>query len=580
MPPLINTILFASLPAGNIAFTQTRKCHVPSRAALSSRNSLNKLQRKKGEGHKTHMHCSTAQPGRHAARRRGRHTSAANTVGETVSEEEDRPRQSQGLCREDYRPSIEGRIYRPIRLPSNGSNSDSSRDYQAVHAHAHAHAHAHTHNTHNTSASKPTRQRDRQIGAANFTGSKGRAAADKVSTHVTVDMSRRNTNRINRGIPAIVATDNGELPTWFHGPLSRDAAETKLKAMQQQRGAVAWLVREKQTNNAYVLSMWRCDDKQAEHCRIERSVREDGTRGSHFVVHARGNTMVRLVMCQTVNDVINVLRQCPVTSRRINGKNTRLSLDLPCTCLRHQAPPVPPRTMPRTPTPPHTLVVRPGHPLATRPGVLRQTDARDLTQSKQAPKQFSQTALPSARKASVYNEEPAFGPTEYLVPVSPRPPSYQEIDDEPNGVYEDVFPNVLTGASSTNSSTTTTSTSSSHHHHHHSIAETPRQQADRERDIVNVSPAEAATLSHAERVFVMQQVKARRMSVDKAVHHVKRLGSSNLRPLGTCSTYNNISGLGLLQQPCGYLAGALQAESCMRKSHFDSAKQTPQRVRS
>ena len=151
MSPLINTLLFASLPAGNIAFTQTRKCHVPSRAALSSRISHNKLQREKREGHKTHMHYSTAQPGRHAARRRGWHRSsfsAASTVGETVSEEEDQPRQSQGLCREDYRPSIEGRIYHPIRLPSNGSNGDSSSDYQAAHAHAH--------NTHNTSASKPT----------------------------------------------------------------------------------------------------------------------------------------------------------------------------------------------------------------------------------------------------------------------------------------------------------------------------------------------------------------------------------------------------------------------------------------
>ena len=124
-------------------------------------------------------------------------------------------------------------------------------------------------------------------------------------------------------------------------------------------------------------------------------------------------------------------------------------------------------------------------------------------------------------------------------------------------------------------------------------APTPRQPTGRERDRVNVSPKEAATLSDANCAFIMQQVKARLMSVDEAVHHVKRLSSSSLPPIANAtstsaapdaedeaSPYNNISGLGVFQLPYGYLAGALQAESCMRRSLFDSAQQMPQRVRS
>ena len=155
--------------------------------------------------------------------------------------------------------------------------------------------------------------------------------------------------------PSIALVD-GVLPGWYHGSINREVAEVRLRAARQaacgagagaagtssRSGAPAqaqfggaWLVREKQPGNCYIVSVWKRWSGRAAHHRVERSVREDGSRGSHFVI----NSTVRLVMCQSINQVVRVLQQCPMTSRRISptGSNTPLLIDEPCLRMHNNA---------------------------------------------------------------------------------------------------------------------------------------------------------------------------------------------------------------------------------------------------
>jgi hypothetical protein len=143
-------------------------------------------------------------------------------------------------------------------------------------------------------------------------------------------------------VPSILATHHR--PRWLHsvatgvGPLSRSAAEKLLAA----GGAVGedkipirqptWLVRSKGQLDSYVISVQsRCSREvdasglEYRHYQVERSVRADGTKGSHFVV----NASVRLHMCVTIEDVVKVLAVCAVTSQRIWGRSSPLLVGLP-----------------------------------------------------------------------------------------------------------------------------------------------------------------------------------------------------------------------------------------------------------
>jgi hypothetical protein len=133
-------------------------------------------------------------------------------------------------------------------------------------------------------------------------------------------------------------------PRWLHSvatgeaPLSRSAAEKLLAA----GGAVGkndtsmrqptWLVRCKGKPDSYVISVqsrcsWEVDASglECKHYLVERSLRADGTKGSHFVV----NASVRLHMCVAIEDVVKVLRECAVTSQRIWGRSSPLLVGLP-----------------------------------------------------------------------------------------------------------------------------------------------------------------------------------------------------------------------------------------------------------
>jgi len=74
-----------------------------------------------------------------------------------------------------------------------------------------------------------------------------------------------------------------------------------------------WLVREKEAETSYVLSVLDKGVRRASHYLLTRSTRADGSYGAHWIV----NNRVRLAMCRSINECIQVLQSCPFTSKRV-----------------------------------------------------------------------------------------------------------------------------------------------------------------------------------------------------------------------------------------------------------------------
>jgi len=164
------------------------------------------------------------------------------------------------------------------------------------------------------------------------------------------------------GGSASLLAGRGVHPRWLHpvseggAVISRSAAEKLLADGSLAAGKngmsveqPTWLVRAKGKADSYVISVRRptaaaaaagsdtygdgCWAVEHKHYLVERSVRADGTCGSHFVV----NSSVRLHMCVAIEDVVKVLRECPVTSQRVGGRPSPLLNGLPTLRKPHGA---------------------------------------------------------------------------------------------------------------------------------------------------------------------------------------------------------------------------------------------------
>lgn len=90
---------------------------------------------------------------------------------------------------------------------------------------------------------------------------------------------------------------------WFHGRISREEAERRLCTTSSRFGERdgIFLVREKEAAIRYAISVLA--DGKCRHFLVERSVRKDGTHGSHFVL----NDKTRLRGCTCIADVVQLL---------------------------------------------------------------------------------------------------------------------------------------------------------------------------------------------------------------------------------------------------------------------------------
>lgn len=127
-----------------------------------------------------------------------------------------------------------------------------------------------------------------------------------------------------------------EQPIWFHGKLTRKQAEKRL-ILGGGGHSQSWLVREKDRNTHVISIMTNppnaapgynnpYDDNQTSifaHYKVERMVATTGI--PFYRVQDKS-----LWMCQSLPDVINVLRQDPMTSRVITGHNRPMLLGPPC----------------------------------------------------------------------------------------------------------------------------------------------------------------------------------------------------------------------------------------------------------
>lgn len=93
-----------------------------------------------------------------------------------------------------------------------------------------------------------------------------------------------------------VALDIDNLPLWFHGNVSFDVAEARLR--RADLGLGAFLVTETYPDTVYML-VFVDSDGEVRQAAITRSERKDGSMGTHFLVED-----VRLRECKDVTMVI------------------------------------------------------------------------------------------------------------------------------------------------------------------------------------------------------------------------------------------------------------------------------------
>ena len=122
--------------------------------------------------------------------------------------------------------------------------------------------------------------------------------------------------------------------SWLYGFIYRKESEKFLlnyyKKIGSSNNCQIWLVRKKEADTIYILSILYYQNYKFifKHLKIEKSLKIDGSLGNHFII----NSNIRLYMCTTIFEVINVLQKCIITSQRISGKNEIFLYGTPCIC--------------------------------------------------------------------------------------------------------------------------------------------------------------------------------------------------------------------------------------------------------
>lgn len=118
--------------------------------------------------------------------------------------------------------------------------------------------------------------------------------------------------------PKYISLENGEIPLWYHGNISRAEAERRLyqDVLLNERQSTSWLIREKERDRLYALSIL-FETGQIEHFLVA-SVFDDR---DNIISWSINNVAM---LSQTLNQMVQILRICPFTSRRITGEKKAL----------------------------------------------------------------------------------------------------------------------------------------------------------------------------------------------------------------------------------------------------------------